>query len=108
MMTEYKHEQPASDGAIARNILLCWTTKARQSSWWARLSKSKQRDLRQLLKVDAFREVLLRLTDFPGMWEPLEIGSLHRLLTMRCDEVRGLTVSGTGPARSLRRLTGVM
>lgn len=55
--------------------------------WWARLTVTKQKDLRQLLKNHALAESFDRLLDFSGMWEPIQLGTLHRFHGLRCPEV---------------------
>ena len=63
----------------------------------ARLSKSKQTDLLKLERMVAkevpigpmtkFRESLDNLIPFIGLWAALQIGTFHRILTLRCPEV---------------------
>ena len=57
--------------------------------WWARLSATKRKDLRQLMRHSGFVGAFSKLTRWPGMWVGLKLGTLHRLLTVKCDEVNG-------------------
>ncbi|EKG13853.1 hypothetical protein MPH_08985 [Macrophomina phaseolina MS6] len=85
------NEQPYADGIILRKILLYRRegNEALENKWWARLSTTKQKDLKQLLKKPLFMNALNELLDMPGLWYPIKLGTLHRLLTLRCDEVGG-------------------
>ncbi|KAH7065100.1 hypothetical protein B0J12DRAFT_561719 [Macrophomina phaseolina] len=82
------NEQPYADGIILRKILLYRRegNEALENKWWARLSTTKQKDLKQLLKKPLFMNALNELLDMPGLWYPIKLGTLHRLLTLRCDE----------------------
>lgn len=83
------NEQPYADGVVLRKILLYRRegSKALENKWWARLSTSKQKDFKQLLSKSLFVNALNSLLDMPGLWYPIKLGALHRLLTLRCDEV---------------------
>lgn len=83
------NEQPYADGVVLRKILLYRRegSKSLENKWWARLSTSKQKDLKQLLSKSLFVNALNDLLDMPGLWYPIKLGALHRLLTLRCDEV---------------------
>jgi hypothetical protein len=74
-----------------------------EDKWWARLTETKKKDLRQLISsnkyhkipyfnedsneserlIDAFDDLL----DTPGLWPPIQLGTLHRLHGLRCREV---------------------
>ncbi|KAK4551392.1 hypothetical protein LTR86_011199 [Recurvomyces mirabilis] len=85
---EYRNEQPHSDGEIFRKV--CFYRRAGASDhergWWERLSLSKAKDLRQLLAVEAYAKAFEKLLEWPGLWDSVHLGSLHRLLPMRCEE----------------------
>ena len=68
--------------------------KAGAQKWLARLSKSKQADVIKLekmaIRTDAmrkFKQALDSLLPFVGLWSTMEIGTLHRILSLRCPEV---------------------
>ncbi|KYG41239.1 hypothetical protein M433DRAFT_76237 [Acidomyces richmondensis BFW] len=85
---EYKNEFAYADGEIFRKIRLYNKSgDARaEKKWWARLSKTKAKDLRQLLKDERYNRVFDDMLPWPGIWAPIRLGSLHRLPTMKCDE----------------------
>ena len=61
-----------------------------EKKWWARLdSKSKRGHLTRLLKNNELAEAFHALLDYPGLWSDFQLGTLHRILPMRCDEVKG-------------------
>ena len=86
---KYDNELPFSDGEIFRNIRLHAGDENRdqENKWWARLSTSKRKDVRQLLKTPEFSSAFDKLVDKQGLWTNLQLGTLHRFLTLRCDEV---------------------
>ncbi|KAG0129958.1 hypothetical protein HOY82DRAFT_650608 [Tuber indicum] len=45
----------------------------------------KRRDLRQLLATKLLRKAFDNLLQWPGLWPPIRLGTLHRLLTMSTD-----------------------
>jgi len=60
----------------------------------ARLSESKRRDVVQLQKMalksmvmGALSEAFDKLLSYIGLWSALQLGTFHRLLTLRCPEV---------------------
>ncbi|PVH95990.1 hypothetical protein DM02DRAFT_536228, partial [Periconia macrospinosa] len=88
LVQSFQHEQKYSDGMIFRNI-----RKAQREGkvddenvWWARLTDGKRRDLRQLIKNKALILAFDSLLEFPGLWEPIQLGTLHRLHGLRCEE----------------------
>ncbi|KAK4552385.1 hypothetical protein LTR86_010399 [Recurvomyces mirabilis] len=85
---EYRNEQPHSDGEIFRKVCLYRRDGLcdDERRWWERLSLSKAKDLRQLLAVEAYAKAFEKLLEWPGLWDPVHLGSLHRLLPMRCTE----------------------
>ena len=61
-----------------------------EGRWLARLSESKRKDLNQLqkrLELKRLNLILDKLLPFRGLWPPLQIGTFHRLLTLKCPEV---------------------
>ena len=59
-----------------------------ENQWWAYLDNSKPKDLRQLLKNYALTSAFDSLLDMSGLWAKFQLGALHRLLALKCDEVR--------------------
>ena len=88
---EYSDSVNFSDGEIYRRIRQ-YKNEGEQSlndrfaekRLWARLTKSKRRDLKQFLKspLAAGFDVLRVI---PGLWSGFRIG--HKFLALRCDEV---------------------
>lgn len=62
-----------------------------ERKWWARLTETKRKDLRQLLKDERYAVAFDALLDWPGLWTTIKLGSLHRLLCLKCDEVRDMS-----------------
>jgi hypothetical protein len=101
IIESFAHENVFSDGTIFRNILKYQESLDSDSEdrWWARLTYSKRKDLRQLLNdrkknsrkmIEAFK----RLVQFPGLWPPIQLGTLHRLHGLKYPEVNGPEVPG--------------
>ena len=88
---EFDNEQAHRDGEIFRKIRYYCSKKDIQgeNKWWARLSDTKRKDLRQLLKDERYAKAFDSMLPWQGMWMTVKLGSLHRLLTMKCDEVSG-------------------
>ncbi|KAI9750727.1 MAG: hypothetical protein M4579_006344 [Chaenotheca gracillima] len=88
LVEEDKNSQPFSDGEIFQKIRYYHHRQDEQAEkkWWARLTESKRKDLRQLLRNPRFVEALDKLLAFPGLWPPIRLGALHRFLTLGCDE----------------------
>jgi hypothetical protein len=89
IIESYAHEQRPCDGEIFRKIRLYHRDNDEDSEnrWWACLQKSKLKDLRQLLKRRDLVFAFDGLIDMPGLWTKVQIGALHRLLALKCDEV---------------------
>jgi hypothetical protein len=73
---EYLNEKPPSDGEIFRKI--------RQYH----LANDEANDLKQLLKDARFANAFDSMLPWPGLWAPVKLGSLHRLLCLKGDEAR--------------------
>lgn len=58
-----------------------------EREWWSRLTKGKDQDLHQLIRHPQFCQAFDKLLVFPGLWTGLQLGSLHRFLSLKCDEV---------------------
>jgi hypothetical protein len=85
----FGHEQHYTDGTIFRNIRRYHliADKANENKWWARLTTSKRRDLKQLFKDQRLLQAFDNLLEFPGIWPPVQLGTLHRQHGLRCSEV---------------------
>ncbi|EKG09993.1 hypothetical protein MPH_12955 [Macrophomina phaseolina MS6] len=88
IIEESLHEQQYSDGDIFRKIRTYHKQGDEKSErkWWARLSNTKQKDLKQLFKIPELTDAFDNLVGMPGMWQSFQLGTLHRLLTLHCDE----------------------
>ena len=86
----YSNEQKPSDGEIFRKIRLYHRENDQEAEkrWWSRLEKSKPKDLRQLFRRPLLAASFDALIDMPGLWAKVQLGALHRLLVLKCDEVR--------------------
>lgn len=60
--------------------------------WWAALERvpgsKKGKYLRAFLKHPTLPQAFDELLPIAGIWEGMRIGLLHKLVSMRCDEVR--------------------
>ena len=85
----FSNEERPPDGKIFRNILLHRRLheELSENQWWAYLDNSKPKDLRQLLKNRPLSTAIEVLVDMPGLWARCQLGALHRLLALKCDEV---------------------
>lgn len=90
LIEESKNEQGYSDGYIFRKIRLYHkqSNEYEEKKWWARLSGTKADELHQLLRDQRFANAFDELLPWGGLWETIQLGSLHRLLPMKCHEVR--------------------
>jgi hypothetical protein len=89
IIESYSNEQKPSDGEIFRKIRLCHreNDQEAQKRWWSRLEKSKPKDSRQLFRRPSLAAGFDALIDMPGLRAKLQLGALHRLLVLKCDEV---------------------
>lgn len=92
---EYLNARNFYDGEIFRRLRQCHCTgnQAEKNMWLSRLSEAKQRDVatmekRQDSESRAFADSLDGLIPFIGLWPALKLGTFHRLLSIRCLEVR--------------------
>ncbi|KAJ6102590.1 hypothetical protein N7486_005017 [Penicillium sp. IBT 16267x] len=90
LIDEYSNEKMPSDGEIYRKLRQYQNEHNApfQKRWWARLSENKAKRLRQLMSPDnvdicAAFDALLPI---PGLWDGMSIGSLNRVLALKCDE----------------------
>ena len=89
IVQEFPNCRPSSDGDIFRNIRLCWQRgdSSGEDMWWARLTTDKAKDLRRLLRNSEFVIAFDNLLPLRGLWTSVALGSLHRLLRLKCHEV---------------------
>ncbi|KAI1680263.1 DUF3723 containing protein [Pyrenophora tritici-repentis] len=89
IIESFANEQKPSDGEVFRKIRLYHreNDEEAQKRWWSRLEKSKPKDLRQLLRRPMLIAGFDALIDMPGLWAKVQLGALHRLLVLKCDEV---------------------
>ncbi|KAJ6116586.1 hypothetical protein N7512_006311 [Penicillium capsulatum] len=87
---EYSHQLKFTDGEIYRNIRLHASRQdtRRVKKWEARLSSSKRDVLSSLDKRPnrPIRDGFNKSLPFSGLWDALKIGSLKRILSLRCPE----------------------
>ena len=93
---EYSNAKNFFDGDIFRHLRrahLAGNTSAK-ARWLSKLSKTKIRDIGLLEKRAAkdpqtqhLQSALDELLPFTGLWPALQIGTFHRLLSLRCPEV---------------------
>lgn len=85
---DYCNEKSHTDGEIFLKIRIYHHEhkKDSESKWWARLTESKRKDLRQLLRDERYAQAFDAMLLWPGLWTPVKLGSLHRLLCLKCDE----------------------
>jgi hypothetical protein len=85
---EYSNSMNFSDGVIYRNIneYTSLGDKFAEFQWWARLTKCKKDILKQFLK-HAFCAHFNSLLIIHGLWIAFNIGTLHKMMAMKVDEV---------------------
>ncbi|KAL9042038.1 MAG: hypothetical protein Q9214_003906, partial [Letrouitia sp. 1 TL-2023] len=91
---EYLGASNFCDGDIFRHFRRCVLAgNGEDRKWLARWSESKRRDVLQLDKAAVkdrqmreLRDGLDSLLPFPALWPALQVGTFHRLLTLRCPE----------------------
>lgn len=57
------------------------------SQWLGRLPPSIHRDLKQITQSAPLQNSFEKLVDFPTLWNNVRLGSLHRVLSIHCEEV---------------------
>ncbi|KAM0714194.1 hypothetical protein Q7P37_009981 [Cladosporium fusiforme] len=88
LVEEYSNEKAPCDGEIFYKIRQYHLAndEANELKWWARLTETKRKDLKQLLRDARYTKAFDGMLPWPGLWTPVKLGSLHRLLCMKCDE----------------------
>ncbi|KAI0005614.1 hypothetical protein F4779DRAFT_621056 [Xylariaceae sp. FL0662B] len=85
------------NGEVCYNILYYRREQEvkQEDEWTKRLTKHGRRCIKQLLGHVSFRRAFEDLLDFPGLWRNVGIGTLYKMISMRCDEkVDSETVRG--------------
>lgn len=85
----FANERAHTDGEIFHKIRFYHGRQEAdaENKWWARLTETKRKDLRQLLRDERYSRAFDLMLPWPGLWTSMKLGSLHRLLCLKCDEV---------------------
>jgi hypothetical protein len=83
----YNYTQNDTDGEIFRKIISNRENARERSYWLKKLSPTKQNDVRQFTKNRLYATIFDPVKDIPGLFTNIELGQLHRLPGMGCDEV---------------------
>lgn len=83
----YNYKQNDTDGEIFRKIISSREDAEARSYWLNELSSTKRNDVRQLIKNRRYTTIFDPIRDIPGLFANIQLGQLHRLLGMGCDEV---------------------
>ncbi|KAL2049567.1 hypothetical protein ABVK25_010146 [Lepraria finkii] len=88
---DYANSRNFCDGDIFRQIRFCQINQdhAGEGRWWARLSDSKRKDVKQLQRSKELKPLALALDEllpYVGFWPGLRLGTFHRLLNVKCPE----------------------
>lgn len=113
---QYSNDRRPPDGLVYERIrryegyLEDPVNRFAANNWWVVLDtmcgSKKAKYLRAFFKHPTLPQKLDKLLPIEGLWEGMRIGLLHKVLAMRCDEVR-LTVSGkSSSVPVLMMLTG--
>jgi Protein of unknown function (DUF3723) len=89
LIEEYSKSINFSDGHIYRKIREYKSSgdMLAEMRWWAHLTDSKPKDLKQFLGHKTFPSAFDKLLVIPGLWDGLKIGVLHKIIAMKCDQV---------------------
>ncbi|ODM24144.1 hypothetical protein SI65_01734 [Aspergillus cristatus] len=92
LVDEYANEKQPSDGEVYRKIRQYQHEHNAhfQKRWWSRLSDNKAKRLRQLISSPDNVDLCAafdRLLAIPGLWNGMSLGSLNKVMAMKCDEV---------------------
>jgi hypothetical protein len=93
LRTEFTSARSFSDGDLYRHLrhYQRLDDTIQTGKWQARLSPSKRRDVKILLsKHNDLAVALDRLLPFTGLWGSVQLGTLHRILSLNCDEVSSM------------------
>lgn len=82
----FSNERPPPDGEIYRR-LQCGGSDDEQSRLWAMLTSGKQRYVKQFQKDPLLSQAARELLPFVGLWDDFLPGVLHKVRSLRCEEV---------------------
>ncbi|KAA8642578.1 uncharacterized protein ATNIH1004_011523 [Aspergillus tanneri] len=88
LVDEYSNEKAPSDGEVYRKIRQ-YQQEANsrfEKLWKCRISSNKNSRLDQLSSRTDLRAAFDALLPIPGLWNGMSIGSLHRVLALKCRE----------------------
>lgn len=89
LIEEYANESRPSDGEVYIKIRKYYALRQfdLEARWWSRLSTTKTKNLKQLLKHCDIAAAFDSLAETPALLEAMRLGSMHKILAIRCDEV---------------------
>lgn len=101
LIEEYSSEKRPDDGEVYCKIRtyqlngnMCF-----ENRWWARLaamSSTGKSRLERLFGDPDMKRAFDIVLDIPGLSGGIRIGSLHKVMGMRCDEVRSINLTARG------------
>ena len=89
LIKEYANENIPSDGEIYYKIRQYHFQRnfSFESRWWARLRGCRSRNLKALLKNHELTAAFDALLDIPGLWDGMQLTTLHKVLALQSDDV---------------------
>jgi hypothetical protein len=87
LIEQYSNTAKFSDAEIYQKIRLYQGNKYKEGRWRARLSPSKQINLKQFLKHGAFPAAFEALFAISGLCPGFRISMTQEAIAMRCDDV---------------------
>ncbi|KAH8749528.1 hypothetical protein F5883DRAFT_435712, partial [Diaporthe sp. PMI_573] len=83
----YSFEAPYTAGEVYRQIQLNPdAAETDRKGWLSHISKCKEDILTKFLRKTEIVQALNRLLRFPGLWDGLQLGNLHKHKALHCDE----------------------
>ncbi|KMU81600.1 hypothetical protein CISG_09213 [Coccidioides immitis RMSCC 3703] len=88
LVDEYSNKQPPSDGEVYQKVRQYEyeANTCHKDCWITCLSENKAKCLQQLLHHDHIWAGFDSLLVIPELWSGMNIGSLHQVITLNCDE----------------------
>ena len=89
LVEEYANEVKPADGEIYRKIRQYHFERnfTFEMRWWTHLTSHGTKNLKGLLRHDELTAAFDDLLDISGLWGDFTIGTLHKMMAMKCDEV---------------------
>ena len=85
--SSYSFEAPYTAGEVYRQIQLNPdAAETDRKGWLSHISKRKEDILTKFLRKTEIVQALNRLLRFPGLWDGLQLGNLHKHRALHCDE----------------------